>query len=83
MKTYRELGEMHALTADVLTDGLKLMKATEEYNPALINSAVKFLKDNRVECLSNEGSPLHALKLETLPFVDENETGDTQRAKEL
>jgi len=73
---------MHSLTADVLTNGLKYMKATEEYNPALLNSAIKFLKDNNVECMSDVGSPLHELKVETLPFIDE-EHRDTQRVKEL
>lgn len=82
MKTYRELGEMHALTADVLTNGLKYMKATEEYNPALLNSAIKFLKDNHVECTSDAGSPLNELKVELLPFLNEQHR-DTQRTAEL
>jgi hypothetical protein len=51
----------------------KFMKATEEYNPALINCVIKFLKDNRVECMSEEGTPLNDLKIEALPFLEDPE----------
>lgn len=73
MKSFKELGKMHGQTADLLTDAVKFMKATEEYNPALINCVIKFLKDNRVECMSEEGTPLHDLMGEALPFLEEPE----------
>jgi hypothetical protein len=73
----KALGSLHGKLADVLTEAL-----SQEYiDPdtgiklpppaAILNVARQFLKDNKIEAVAVEGSPLHSLA--DLPvFEDEN-----------
>lgn len=68
------LGELHSALAKVLKE--EIMKATaagESPNAAVLNVARQFLKDNKIEAIPAEGSPL--ADLASLPVFDEDEYG--------
>jgi hypothetical protein len=73
----KELAGLHGQLAKVLKDAISqdyLDPDTGEKLPppaAILNVARQFLKDNKIEAVSVEGSPLHSLA--DLPvFEDEN-----------
>lgn len=43
-----KLGALHELVADAYTKGIELDMESEIFNPALLGSAAKFLKDNDI-----------------------------------
>lgn len=62
----KELGSLHGALAKILREQIEL-----EPSPALLNVARQFLKDNKIEAIGAEGSPLHDLA--DLPvFEDDN-----------
>jgi hypothetical protein len=72
----KALGDLHFKLAEVLKECLE-----EKYDPdtgdklppnaAILNVARQFLKDNKIEAIAAEGSPLHSLA--DLPvFEDDN-----------
>lgn len=72
----KELAGLHGELARVLKDAIVKEYVDEAGNPvpppaAILNVARQFLKDNKIEAVAAEGSPLH--NLADLPvFEDEN-----------
>ena len=73
----RALGSLHGKLAEVLSEALSQEYVDPETGAklpppaAILNVARQFLKDNKIESLAVEGSPLHDLA--DLPiFDDEN-----------
>lgn len=72
----KELAGLHGELAKVLKEAITKEYVDEGGNPvpppaAILNVARQFLKDNKIEAVSVEGSPLH--NLADLPvFEDEN-----------
>jgi hypothetical protein len=73
----QQLGELHGTLANVLKDAITRPyadKDTGESIPppaALLNVARQFLKDNKIEAIAVEGSPLASLA--DLPEFDEDQ----------
>lgn len=74
--TEKALGGLHGKLADVLTEALGRdyfdPDSGEKLPPpaALLNVARQFLKDNKIEALAVQGSPLHSLA--DLPVFDDD-----------
>lgn len=72
----KALGSLHGKLAEVLKDALSQSYTDEAGNPlpppaAILNVARQFLKDNKIEAVAAEGSPL--ANLADLPiFEDDN-----------
>jgi hypothetical protein len=66
----QELGELHADLARVLKVGLQFRDEDGKPNPALLNVARQFLKDNKIESEAPKGSPLGDLS--DLPVFDDD-----------
>jgi len=72
----KALGGLHGKLAEVLKDALSQQYTDDQGNPApppaaILNVARQFLKDNKIEAIAAQGSPLHDLA--DLPiFEDEN-----------
>lgn len=72
--TEQRLGDLHALTAELLITQLKQMKNGEiEPDPRLIANAIKFLKDNNIECTTEDMRGILGLEGLTLPKFEEAE----------
>ena len=72
--TEDRLGDLHALTAELLITQLKQMKNGEiEPDPRLIANAIKFLKDNNIECTTEDMRGILGLEGLTLPKFEEIE----------
>ena len=72
--TEQRLGDLHALTAERLITQLKQMKNGEiEPDPRLIANAIKFLKDNNIECTTEDMRGILGLEGLTLPKFEEVE----------
>ena len=74
--TEKALGGLHARLAEVLKDALKDKFDLETGdklppNAAILNVARQFLKDNKIEALPAQGTPLHGLS--DLPVFDEDD----------
>ncbi len=67
MDTKDFLKQLHAAVAEELLDRVK----SGEAKPADISNAIKFLKDNNIDAIPVEGSPLNDLLL-GLPFDSES-----------
>lgn len=68
----RQLSELHAALAGVLLDAVKTELVDENGNKvpppaAILNVARQFLKDNNVDAVPVQGSPLKGLA-DALPF---------------
>ena len=63
---------------------VEYMNAMEEYNPALMNAVGKWLKDNNITVDNRTGTPVDDLakEFETLPFTDDTENEEENRAAE-
>jgi hypothetical protein len=73
----KALGSLHGKLADVLKDALSQQYVDPDSGlpipppAAILNVARQFLKDNKIEAIAAEGSPLHSLA--DLPvFEDDN-----------
>ena len=72
----KALGGLHGKLAEVLKDALSQEYLDDQGNPspppaAILNVARQFLKDNKIEAIAAQGSPLHDLA--DLPiFEDDN-----------
>lgn len=72
----KALGGLHGKLAEVLKEALSQTYTDEQGNSlpppaAILNVARQFLKDNKIEAIAVQGSPLHDLA--DLPvFEDEN-----------
>lgn len=73
----KALGELHGVLANVLKEAISkdyFDQETGEKTPppaAILNVARQFLKDNKIEAIAAQGSPLHSLA--DLPiFEDDN-----------
>lgn len=72
----KALGSLHGKLAEVLKDALSQSYEDDQGNPApppaaILNVARQFLKDNKIEAVAAQGSPLHDLA--DLPiFEDDN-----------
>lgn len=69
------LGSLHGKLAEVLKDALSQSYLDDQGNPApppaaILNVARQFLKDNKIEAVAAQGSPLHDLA--DLPVFDED-----------
>jgi hypothetical protein len=62
-----KLGQLHDLVATRLLEELK----NPECPPAIFNAAIKFLKDNSIEAVMEDGSPLKAL-FEGMPEFEDD-----------
>lgn len=72
--TEQRLGDLHALTAELLITQLGQMKRGEiEPDPRLIANAIKFLKDNNIECTNEDMRGILGLEGLTLPKFEELE----------
>ena len=72
--TEEKLGELHALTAELLITQLGQMQRGEiDPDPRLIANAIKFLKDNNIECTSEDMRGILGLEGLTLPKFEELE----------
>lgn len=74
--TEKALGGLHARLAEVLKDSLQDKFDTETGeklppNAAILNVARQFLKDNKIEAVPAQGTPLHGLS--DLPVFDEED----------
>jgi hypothetical protein len=66
--TEARMGDLHGLTAELLITQLGQMQRGEiEPDPRLIANAIKFLKDNNVECTSDDMKNMLGLEGLTLP----------------
>ena len=73
--TEKVLGSLHARLAEVLKDSLqdKFDPETGEKlppNAAILNVARQFLKDNKIEAVPAQGTPLHGLS--DLPVFEDD-----------
>ena len=72
--TEDRLGDLHALTAELLITQLKLMKSGDiDPDPRLIANAIKFLKDNNIECTVDDIRGMLNLEGLNLPKFEEIE----------
>ncbi|BEP42099.1 hypothetical protein [Variovorax sp. V15] len=69
----KALAELHAKLAEVLKEGLAFKDEDGKPNPALLNVARQFLKDNKIEAEAPKGSPLGELM--ELPVFDDELLG--------
>lgn len=70
------MGDLHGLTASLLIQQLKDMKdGVTEPDPRLIANAIKFLKDNNIECTTNDMKDMLSLNGLTLPKFEVDEIG--------
>jgi hypothetical protein len=72
----KALGSLHGKLADVLREALEQDYVDDAGNKlpppaAILNVARQFLKDNKIEAIAAEGSPLAGLA--DLPVFDEDE----------
>lgn len=67
------LSELHAKLAEVLKEGLAFKDEDGKPNPALLNVARQFLKDNKIESEAPKGSPLGDLS--DLPVFEDDVDG--------
>lgn len=75
--TEQRLGDLHALTAELLITQLGQMKRGEiEPDPRLIANAIKFLKDNNIECTTEDMRGILGLEGLTLPKFEELNQGE-------
>lgn len=65
------LSELHAELAKVLKKGLGFVDEEGKPNPALLNVARQFLKDNKIESEAPKGSPLGDLVDDLPEFPDD------------
>ena len=71
------LGDLHALTAELLISQLEQMKRGEiDPDPRLIANAIKFLKDNNIECTLEDMQGILGLEGLTLPSFESIEQGE-------
>ena len=63
--TEKALGELHATIANVLMEQIK----SGEANTAIINAAIKFLKDNNITCSLEDNDDLAYLAKEVPTFI--------------
>lgn len=73
----QSLGELHGTLASVLKNALEPQYDPETGaqlppNAAILNVARQFLKDNKIEAIAAQGSPLAGLA--DLPVFDEDDT---------
>lgn len=73
----KALGSLHGKLADVLREALEQPYVDEGGNPmpppaAILNVARQFLKDNKIEAVSAQGSPLAGLA--DLPVFEDDNT---------
>lgn len=54
----KALADLHIKLAEVLKDALAFKDEEGKPNPALLNVARQFLKDNKIEAEAPKGSPL-------------------------
>ena len=74
--TEERLGDLHELTTELLITQLGKMKRGEiEPDPRLIANAIKFLKDNNIECTSEDMRGILGLEGLTLPRFEEIQEG--------
>jgi len=75
MKDHVEGAKLADNYTELCKDAVGYMKAMEEYNPALMNTVGKWLKDNNITVDSRNGTPVNDLakEFETLPFTDDTE----------
>jgi len=66
----KALADLHAKLAEVLKEGLEFKDEDGKPNPALLNVARQFLKDNKIESEAPKGSPLGDLS--DLPVFDDD-----------
>ena len=70
------MSDLHGLTAALLIQKLNEMKdGTIEPDPRLIANAIKFLKDNNIECTSDDMKNMLSLEGLTLPKFEVEEIG--------
>jgi hypothetical protein len=72
----KALGELHGQLANILSDAIGRVYLDEEGNPtappaAILNVARQFLKDNKIEAVAAQGSPLS--RLADLPVFDDDD----------
>ena len=72
----KALGELHGQLANILSEAIGRVYLDEEGNPtappaAILNVAHQFLKDNKIEAVAAQGSPLS--RLADLPVFDDDD----------
>lgn len=70
--TSQQMGDLHGLTAAVLSEQIQQMKRGEiPLDTKVLAAAIKFLKDNNIECTDDDMKKLFDIK-EPLPtFVSD------------
>lgn len=75
--TEKMMGDLHGLTANVLIQSIKAMlDGTIEPDPKLIANAIKFLRDNNIECTSEDMEHMFRLEGITLPRFEQIAEGE-------
>lgn len=72
------LSDLHSMTAEVLKAQIKQMQDTGEADPKILSVAIKFLKDNNIECTSDDMKELFNLNDITLPSFEEMTKGEVE-----
>ena len=75
MKDHVEGAKLADGYTELCKNAVGYMKAMEEYNPALMNTVGKWLKDNNITVDNRSGSNVNELAKEfkTLPFPEEQQ----------
>jgi len=75
MKDHVEGAKLADNYTELCKDAVGYMKAMEEYNPALMNTVGKWLKDNNITVDSRNGTPMDSLAndFKTLPFTENDD----------
>lgn len=75
----QSLSDLHLFTAEVLKEQLRQMQSGEKApDPKILSVAIKFLKDNNIECTSDDMKELFNLNDITLPSFEEMTKGEVE-----
>jgi hypothetical protein len=74
MKDHVEGAKLADNYTELCKDAVGYMKAMEEYNPALMNTVGKWLKDNNITVDSRNGTPMDSLANDFKTYLSVNKT---------